>query len=153
MSFCSHVAISCGQPGPRETGATAIVSTESKPMSVNFAFETSPFSSALQPAGCRSGGDLPVWLIEQLRDLVTMIAMPNQVHCDHILVKTEKEAQAVLDRLSKGEKFSNIAREVSCDPGSGKREDGEGVRAGSVRASERPDLTDREDTIRILHHT
>jgi peptidyl-prolyl cis-trans isomerase C len=47
--------------------------------------------------------------------------MPNQVHCAHILVKTEKEAQAVLDRLSKGEKFSNIARAVSRDPGSGKR--------------------------------
>jgi len=47
--------------------------------------------------------------------------LPNQVHCAHILVKTEKEAQAVLDRLSKGEKFSNIAREVSRDPGSGKR--------------------------------
>jgi parvulin-like peptidyl-prolyl isomerase len=36
-------------------------------------------------------------------------------------VKTEKEAQVVLDRLSKGEKFSNIAKEVSRDPGSGKR--------------------------------
>lgn len=47
--------------------------------------------------------------------------MPNEVHCAHILVKTEKEAQAVLDRLSKGEKFSNIAKEVSLDPGSGKR--------------------------------
>lgn len=47
--------------------------------------------------------------------------MPNQVHCAHILVKTEKEAQTVLDRLSKGEKFSNIAKEVSRDLGSGKR--------------------------------
>ena len=47
--------------------------------------------------------------------------LPNQVHCAHILVKTEKEAQAVLDRLNKGEKFSNVAREVSRDPGSGKR--------------------------------
>lgn len=47
--------------------------------------------------------------------------MTNQVHCAHILIKTEKEAQAVVDRLSKGEKFSNIAKEVSRDPGSGKR--------------------------------
>lgn len=47
--------------------------------------------------------------------------LPNQVHCAHILVKTEKEAQSVLDRLSRDEKFSNIAREVSRDPGSGKR--------------------------------
>ena len=36
-------------------------------------------------------------------------------------MKTEKEAQAVLDRLSKGKKFSNVAKEVSRDPGSGKR--------------------------------
>lgn len=42
--------------------------------------------------------------------------MPNEVHCAHILVKTEKEAQTVADRLNKGEKFSNVAREVSLCP-------------------------------------
>ena len=42
--------------------------------------------------------------------------MPNEVHCAHILVKTEKEANAALERLKKGEKFSNIAREVSICP-------------------------------------
>lgn len=42
--------------------------------------------------------------------------MPNEVHCAHILVKTEKEANAALERLKKGEKFSNIAREVSFCP-------------------------------------
>jgi len=46
--------------------------------------------------------------------------MPNQVHCAHILVGTEQEAKTVLERLKKGEKFANIAREVSCCP-SGKR--------------------------------
>ena len=46
--------------------------------------------------------------------------MPDKVHCSHILVKTEQEAKAVLDRLNKGEKFSNIAKEVSQSP-SGKR--------------------------------
>ena len=46
--------------------------------------------------------------------------MPNKVHCAHILVKTEKEANVVLDRLKKGEKFGNIAKEVSLCP-SGKR--------------------------------
>ena len=46
--------------------------------------------------------------------------MPNQVHCSHILVKTEQEAKNVLERLNKGEKFANIAREVSLCP-SGKR--------------------------------
>ena len=46
--------------------------------------------------------------------------MPNQIHCSHILVKTEQEATNILERLSKGEKFANIAREVSLCP-SGKR--------------------------------
>jgi peptidyl-prolyl cis-trans isomerase C len=42
--------------------------------------------------------------------------MPDQVHCAHILVKTEQEAKTVLARLSKGEKFSNIAKELSLCP-------------------------------------
>lgn len=46
--------------------------------------------------------------------------MPNKVHCAHILVKTEKEANMVLERLQKGEKFGNIAKKVSLCP-SGKR--------------------------------
>lgn len=46
--------------------------------------------------------------------------MPNQVHCSHILVKTEQDAKNILERLNKGEKFSNIARETSLCP-SGKR--------------------------------
>ncbi len=44
--------------------------------------------------------------------------MPNQVHCAHILVKTEKEANAVLERLRKGEKFANVAKQVSLCPSS-----------------------------------
>jgi foldase protein PrsA len=39
--------------------------------------------------------------------------MPNEIHCAHILVKTEKEAQAVMERLERGGKFANVAREVS----------------------------------------
>ena len=46
--------------------------------------------------------------------------MPDKVHCSHILVKTEKEANLVLERLSKGEKFANIAKGVSLCP-SGKQ--------------------------------
>jgi len=42
--------------------------------------------------------------------------MTDKVHCAHILVKTEHEANAVLERLNKGEKFANIAREVSLCP-------------------------------------
>ncbi len=46
--------------------------------------------------------------------------MPNRVHCAHILVRTEKEANKVLERLNKGERFGKIAKEVSMCP-SGKR--------------------------------
>jgi parvulin-like peptidyl-prolyl isomerase len=46
--------------------------------------------------------------------------MSNEVHCAHILVKTEKEAQAAVERLQKGEKFANVAKEISLCP-SGKR--------------------------------
>ncbi|MFP3985024.1 MAG: peptidylprolyl isomerase [Candidatus Bathyarchaeia archaeon] len=46
--------------------------------------------------------------------------MSDKVHCAHILVKAEKDANAVLERLKKGEKFANIAKEVSLCP-SGKR--------------------------------
>jgi len=42
--------------------------------------------------------------------------MPNKVHCAHILVKTQTEANAVLERLKKREKFAKIAKEVSLCP-------------------------------------
>jgi peptidyl-prolyl cis-trans isomerase C len=42
--------------------------------------------------------------------------MPNKVHCAHILVKTQREANAVLERLKKGKKFAEIAKEVSLCP-------------------------------------
>ncbi len=45
-----------------------------------------------------------------------LLAMPDQVHCAHILVKTEREANDVLERLKKGESFANIAKEVSLCP-------------------------------------
>jgi peptidyl-prolyl cis-trans isomerase C len=46
--------------------------------------------------------------------------MPDKVHCAHILVRSESEAKAVLERLKKGEKFGRVARAVSRCP-SGKR--------------------------------
>ena len=42
--------------------------------------------------------------------------MPDKVHCAHILVKTETEAKPILERIKKGEKFANIAKEVSLCP-------------------------------------
>jgi peptidyl-prolyl cis-trans isomerase C len=44
--------------------------------------------------------------------------MPDKIHCAHILVKTETEANTILERLSKGEKFANIAKQVSLCPSS-----------------------------------
>ena len=44
----------------------------------------------------------------------------EKVRCAHILLRTEKEANAVLERLKKGETFSKIAKKVSTCP-SGKK--------------------------------
>jgi peptidyl-prolyl cis-trans isomerase C len=46
--------------------------------------------------------------------------MADKVHCAHILVKTEAEAKAVLERIRKDEKFTNIAKQVSLCPSSKK---------------------------------
>ena len=42
--------------------------------------------------------------------------MSHKVHCAHILVKTQREAKIVLERLKKGETFGKIAKEVSLCP-------------------------------------
>ena len=42
--------------------------------------------------------------------------MSNKIHCAHVLVKTEKDVNAVLERIKKGEKFSAIAKDVSMCP-------------------------------------
>lgn len=47
--------------------------------------------------------------------------MADKIKCSHILVEKHGQALAVLDRLKKGEKFADIAKELSLDTGSGKR--------------------------------
>ncbi len=42
--------------------------------------------------------------------------MADQVHCAHILVKTEAEAKTALSRVQKGESFANVAKELSTCP-------------------------------------
>lgn len=47
--------------------------------------------------------------------------MADKIKCSHILVEKQGQALAILDRLKKGEKFADIAKELSLDSGSGKR--------------------------------
>ncbi|MEW6571171.1 MAG: peptidylprolyl isomerase [Nitrospirota bacterium] len=44
----------------------------------------------------------------------------NQIRASHILVKTEEEAEKILERLKKGEDFAEIAKKSSLDEGSAK---------------------------------
>lgn len=47
--------------------------------------------------------------------------MTDRIKCSHILVKKQSEAIAIIERLSNGESFANLAKELSIDKGSGKR--------------------------------
>ena len=46
--------------------------------------------------------------------------MPKKVNASHILVKTEEQAQACLNRINNGESFEEVAKEQSKCP-SGKK--------------------------------
>jgi foldase protein PrsA len=48
--------------------------------------------------------------------------MGNKIKCSHILVQKQSEAIAILDRIKNGEKFGKLARELSSDTGSAKRD-------------------------------
>ena len=49
--------------------------------------------------------------------LALVPVMSNKVHCAHILVKTEKEVNQVLERLKKGESIhSHSQRRIPCVP-------------------------------------
>ncbi|NYT01977.1 MAG: peptidylprolyl isomerase [Methanosarcinales archaeon] len=39
--------------------------------------------------------------------------MVKEVHCCHILVKTEKKARELMDKINKGENFAELARRKS----------------------------------------
>ncbi|MBM3300513.1 MAG: peptidyl-prolyl cis-trans isomerase, partial [Deltaproteobacteria bacterium] len=57
---------------------------------------------------------------------------PETVHLHHILVQTEKEAQKVLERLKKGDKFAEVAKQVSTCPSKGKGGDLDWLPKGSL---------------------
>jgi peptidyl-prolyl cis-trans isomerase C len=46
----------------------------------------------------------------------TQYATPESVHLHHILVSSEKEAKDAMDKLKKGEKFADLASQISICP-------------------------------------
>lgn len=56
---------------------------------------------------------------EELQTLFNDLKMNESVKASHILVDTEDEAKAVIERLNKGENFEDLAKELSKDTASG----------------------------------
>ncbi len=48
--------------------------------------------------------------------------MSNKIKCSHILVAKQSESLAIMDRIKNGEKFGKLAKELSIDSGSGKKD-------------------------------
>ena len=48
--------------------------------------------------------------------------MSNKIKCSHILVAKQSEAFAILERIKAGEKFGKLAKELSTDTGSAKKD-------------------------------
>lgn len=46
----------------------------------------------------------------------------DKIKCSHILVKKQSEALQILERIKEGEKFGKLAKELSIDSGSAKRD-------------------------------
>ena len=48
--------------------------------------------------------------------------MAVKVKCSHILVAKQSESLEILEKIKSGEKFGKLARELSTDKGSGKKD-------------------------------
>ena len=48
--------------------------------------------------------------------------MSQKIKCSHILVQKQSEAVEIYERLQKGEKFGKLAKELSIDSGSAKKD-------------------------------
>ena len=46
----------------------------------------------------------------------------NKIKCSHILVEKQSQALEALERIKNGEKFGKVAKEISLDPGSAKKD-------------------------------
>jgi len=48
--------------------------------------------------------------------------LPIKIKCAHILVEKQSESLVIAERLKKGEKFGKLAKELSIDSGSAKKD-------------------------------
>ena len=48
--------------------------------------------------------------------------MADKIKCSHILVEKQSQALQILERIKSGEKFGKLAKELSIDSGSAKRD-------------------------------
>jgi peptidyl-prolyl cis-trans isomerase C len=48
--------------------------------------------------------------------------MSVKIKCSHILVEKQSQALEIMERLKKGEKFGKLAKELSIDSGSAKKD-------------------------------
>jgi len=48
--------------------------------------------------------------------------MSNKIKCSHILVPKQSESLTIVERLKQGEKFAKLAKELSIDSGSAKKD-------------------------------
>jgi len=48
--------------------------------------------------------------------------LPVKIKCSHILVEKQSESLAIVERIKKGEKFGRLAKELSVDSGSAKKD-------------------------------
>ena len=48
--------------------------------------------------------------------------MADKIKCSHILVEKQSQALQILERINSGEKFGKLAKELSIDSGSAKRD-------------------------------
>ena len=62
-----------------------------------------------------------IYNFHQVIIIVSDQKVADKIKCSHILVKKQSEAISILERLKKGESFTNLAKELSIDKGSAKK--------------------------------
>ena len=57
-----------------------------------------------------------------MKEFLAERLMSNKIKCSHILVEKQSQALQILERIKAGEKFGKLAKELSIDSGSAKRD-------------------------------